>query len=61
MIKNIIIVIIIIIIIIIIIMKGLNPGLDSEDDNRAGCRDISHCQQQQSSSELRSPGRSYST
>ena len=54
MIKNIIIVIIIII--IIIIMKGLNPGLDSEDDNRAGCRDISHCQQQQSSSELRSPG-----
>ena len=58
MIKNIIIVIIIII--IIIVMKGLNPGLDSEDDNRVGCRDISHCQQQ-SSSELRSPGRSYST
>ena len=35
MIKNII--VIIIIIIIIIIVKGLNPGLDSEDDNRAGC------------------------
>ena len=28
---------IVIIIIIIIIVKGLNPGLDSEDDNRAGC------------------------
>ena len=60
MIKNMI-VIIIIIIIIIIIAKGLNPGLDSEDDNRAGCWDISHCQQKQSSSELRSAGRSYST
>ena len=59
MIKNII--VIIIIIIIIIIVKGLNPGLDSEDDNRAGCWDISHCQQKQSSSELCSAGRSYST
>ena len=34
---------------------------DSEDDYRTGCRNVSHCQQQQSYSGLRSPGRSYST
>ena len=34
---------------------------DSEDDYRTGCRNISHCQQQQSYSGLRSPGRSNST
>ena len=31
---------------------------DSEDDYRAVCRNISHCQQQQSNSGLRSPGQS---
>ena len=31
---------------------------DSEDDYRTGCRNVSHCQQQQSYSGLRSPGRS---
>ena len=30
-------------------------------DNRTGCRNVSHCQQQQSYSGLRSPGRSNST
>ena len=30
---------------------------DSEDDYRTGCRNVSHCQQQQSYSGLRSPGR----
>ena len=31
---------------------------DSEDDYRtAGCRNVSHCQQKQSYSGLRSPGR----
>ena len=35
--------------------------LDSEDDYRTGCRNVSHCQQQQSYSGLRSPGRSNST
>ena len=34
---------------------------DSEDDNRTGCGSVRHCQQQQSYSGLRSPGRSYST
>ena len=34
---------------------------DSEDDYRAGCQNVSNCQQQQSYSGLRSPGRSYST
>ena len=35
---------------------------DSEDDYRTGCRNVSHCQQQQQSySGLRSPGRSNST
>ena len=34
---------------------------DSEDDYRTGCQNISHCQQQQSYSGLRSPGRSNST
>ena len=35
--------------------------VDSEDDYRRGCRNVSHCQQQQSYSGLRSPGRSNST
>ena len=35
--------------------------LDSEDDYRSGCRNVSHYQQQQSYSGLRSPGRSNST
>ena len=34
---------------------------DSEDDYRTGCQNVSHCQQQQSYSGLRSPGRSNST
>ena len=34
---------------------------DSEDDYRTDCRNVSHCQQQQSYSGLRSPGRSNST
>ena len=34
---------------------------DSEDDYRTGCRNVSHCKQQQSYSGLRSPGRSNST
>ena len=34
---------------------------DSEDDYRTGCRNVSHCQQQQSYSRLRSPGRSNAT
>ena len=34
---------------------------DSEDDYRTGCRNVSHCQQQQSYSGLCSPRRSYST
>ena len=34
---------------------------DSEDDYRTGCRKVSHCQQQQSYSGLRSSGRSNST
>ena len=34
---------------------------DPEDDHRTGCRNVSHCQQQQSYSGLRSPGRSNST
>ena len=33
---------------------------DSEDDYRTGCRNVSHCHQQQSCWGLRSPGRSYS-
>ena len=32
-----------------------------EDDYCTGCRNVSHCQQQQCYSELRSPRRSYST
>ena len=35
--------------------------VDFEDDYRAGCRNVSHCQQQQSYSGLRPPGRSYTT
>ena len=35
--------------------------LDSEDDYRTGCRNVSYCQQQQSYSGLRSPVRSNST
>ena len=34
---------------------------DSEHDYCTGCRNISHCQQQQSYSGLRSPRHSYST
>ena len=34
---------------------------DSEDDYRTGCRNVRNCQQQQSCSGLRSPGRSYWT
>ena len=34
---------------------------DSEDDYRTGCRNVSHRQQQQSYSGLRSPRRSNST
>ena len=34
---------------------------DSEDDHHTGCRNVNHCQQQQSYSGLRSPGRSNST
>ena len=34
---------------------------DSEDDYRTGCRNVSHCQRQQSYSGLRSPGQSTST
>ena len=34
---------------------------DSEDDYRTGCRNVSHCQQQQSYSGLRSPKQSNST
>ena len=34
---------------------------DSEDDYRTGVRNVSRCQQQQSCSGLRLPGRSYST
>ena len=34
---------------------------DSEDDYCTGCRNVSHCQQQQSYSGLRSPGQSNST
>ena len=34
---------------------------DSEDDYCTGCRNVSHCQQQQSYSKLRSPRRSSST
>ena len=33
-------------------------NFDSEDDYRTGCRNVSYCQQQQSYSGLRSPGRS---
>ena len=33
-------------------------NFDSEDDYRTGCRNVSHCQQQQSYSGLCSPGRS---
>ena len=40
----------------------LNVLFDSEDDYRTGCRNVSHCQQQQQSySGPRSPGRSNST
>ena len=35
--------------------------LDSEDNYQTGCRNVSHCQQQQFYSGLRSPGRSNST
>ena len=34
---------------------------DSEDDYRTGCRNVSHCQQQQFYSGLRWPRQSYST
>ena len=36
-------------------------SFDSEGDYRTGCRNVSHCRQQQSYSGLRSPGRSNST
>ena len=36
-------------------LQILTTKIDSEDDNRAGCRNVSHCQQQQSYSGLRSP------
>ena len=35
--------------------------IDSDDDYRTGCRNVSHCLQQQSYSGRRSPRRSYST
>ena len=35
--------------------------MKDEDDYRTGCRNVSHCQQKQSYSGLRSPGRSNST
>ena len=38
-----------------------NSHFDSEDDYHTGCRNVSHCQQQQSYSGLRSPGWSNST
>ena len=30
---------------------------DSEDDHRTGCRNVTHCEQQESFSGQRSPGR----
>ena len=36
-------------------------SLDSEDDFRSGCRNVSHCHRQQSFSGLLSPGRSHYT
>ena len=39
----------------------LTVTIDGSNDYRTGCRNVSHCQQQQSCSGLRSPGRSYST
>ena len=44
----------------LIVYNTINK-LDSEDDYHTGCRNVSHCQQQQSYSGLRSPGRSYLT
>ena len=39
----------------------LNRTFDSDDDYCTGCRNVNHCQQQQSYSGLRSLGQSYST
>ena len=40
------------------LLRILNSNLfDFEDDYRTGCRNVSHCQQQQSYSGLRSPER----
>ena len=36
-------------------------SLDSDDDFRSGCRNVSHCHRQQSFSGLPSPGRSHYT
>ena len=36
--------------------KPVKLPSDSEDDYRTGCRNVSHCQQQQSYSGIRSPG-----
>ena len=41
--------------------RSMINDFDSKDDYRTGYRNVSHCQQQQSYSGLRSPGRSYST
>ena len=43
------------------LIHELTTHFDSEDDYRTGCRNVSQCQQQQSYSGLRSPGRSNST
>ena len=42
-------------------MPTFSTHFDSEDDYLTGCRNVSHCQQQQSYSALRLPGRSNST
>ena len=43
----------------IALVRTINYSLDSEDDFRSGCRNVSH--QQQFFSELPSPGRSQMT
>ena len=42
-------------------VPGQNKLLDSEDDFRSGCRNVSQCHLKQSFSGLHSPGRSYFT
>ena len=42
------------------VVKYLDSHNDSEDDDRSGCRNVSHCHQQ-FFSELHSPGRSHYT